>query len=72
MPTQNFSATIEKKLLSQLDLLAQKTEKNRSWLIGKAVESYLEELEDVKIAKKRLKEPRLTRMQLKALLKKSK
>jgi predicted DNA-binding protein len=72
MPTQNISATIEKTLLSKLDLLAGETERNRSWLIGKAIESYLDELEDLKIAKRRLKEPRLTTTQLKALLRKTK
>jgi len=68
MPTQNISATIEKKLLSKLDALAEETERNRSWIIGKAVESYLEDLEDLKIAKQRLKEPRLSPSGIKKLL----
>lgn len=68
MPTQNISATIEKKLLSKLDALAEETERNRSWIIGKAVESYLEDLEDLKIAKQRLEESRLSPSGIKKLL----
>ncbi len=60
MPTQNISATVEKDLLAKLDRLAQDTERNRSWLINKAVAAYLEELEDLKIAKNRLQDERLS------------
>lgn len=60
MSKQNVSATIDEKLLKKLDGLAEETERNRSWLITKAVECYLEELEDLKVAKERLNEDRLT------------
>ena len=60
MPKQNVSATLDEDLLEKLDAVAEETERNRSWLIGKAVESYLEELEDLRIAKERLKEDRLS------------
>lgn len=68
MPTKNISATIDKKLLSKLDAIVEETERNRSWIIGQAIEFYLEDLEDLKIAKKRLKEPRLSPTKLKSLL----
>jgi predicted DNA-binding protein len=42
-----------------LDDVARATERNRSWLIAKAVESYLEELEDAKTALERLGDDRL-------------
>jgi len=60
MPTQSVSATLERDLLGRLDALAEETERNRSWLISKAVEVYLEELEDLRIAKERLHDERLT------------
>ncbi len=60
MPTQNISATLDKNLLAKLDQLAEATERNRSWLLNKAVEAYLEDLEDLQIAKQRLEEERLS------------
>jgi predicted DNA-binding protein len=47
-------------LVDRLDALAEETERNRSWLIAKAIESYLEELEDIRIAQERLHEERLS------------
>lgn len=60
MSTQNISASLDKDLLHKLDELAEETERNRSWLLNKAVEHYLEELEDLKIAKERLQDERLS------------
>ena len=60
MSTRNISATVPQSLLERLDHVAQATERNRSWLISKAIESYLEELEDAEIALSRLGEERLT------------
>lgn len=60
MSKQNVSATLDGDLLERLDRVAEETERNRSWLINKAVEVYLEELEDLKVAKNRLDEERLT------------
>ena len=60
MSKQNVSATLDGALLERLDEIAEETERNRSWLINKAVEAYLEELEDLKIAKERLDDERLT------------
>ncbi len=68
MSKQNVSATMESDLLSRLDRIAEETERNRSWLIGKAVESYLEELEDLKIAKGRLNDKRVSPQALRRAL----
>lgn len=60
MSKKNVSITLDSEILSRLDDLIDETERNRSWLIAKAIEFYLEELEDLKIAKERLHEKRLT------------
>ena len=65
MPKQNISATLNSDLLKRLDEFADQTDRNRSWLIGQAVESYLDELEDLRIAKERMHEPRLSPAALK-------
>jgi predicted DNA-binding protein len=56
----NISATVSEDLLERLDVVAKETERNRSWLVSKAIEAYLDELEDVRIAKERLHEERLS------------
>ncbi len=68
MSTQNVSATLDRDLLKKLDHLAEQTERNRSWLISKAVECYFEELEDLEIAKERLHDERLSPMALRKAL----
>ena len=60
----NISATLERDVLRRLDALAERTERNRSWLIGQALGSYFEDLEDIQLAKQRLAERRLTPVQL--------
>lgn len=60
MAMQNISATIDSELLKRLDEIAEATERKRSWLIVKALELYLEEIEDLQIARDRLKDDRLT------------
>ena len=60
MSKQNLSATIDHHLLKKLNHWSEQTERNRSWLISKAVENYLDELEDLEIARERLHDPRLT------------
>lgn len=64
MPKQNVSATIDEGLVKRLDSMAEETERNRSWLISKALECYFEELQDARIAKERLHDQRLTPVQL--------
>lgn len=65
MAMQNISATIDSDLLKRLNEVVKASERGRSWLIAKAIEFYLEELEDAEIAKGRLKEDRLTPAELK-------
>ncbi len=60
MSKKNISATVSEDLLERLDAVAKETERNRSWLVSKAIEAYLEELEDGRIAKQRLHEERLS------------
>ena len=68
MSTKNISATLAPTLLKRLDDVARATERNRSWLISKAIESYLEELEDAKVALERLDEDRLSPRELRKAL----
>jgi predicted DNA-binding protein len=60
MSKQNISASLSSDLVERLDELVTETERTRSWLISKALESYLEELEDIRIARERLHEERLS------------
>lgn len=60
MSKKNISTTLSEDLLERLDEVARETERNRSWLVSKAIEAYLEELDDVRIAKERLHEERLS------------
>lgn len=64
MAMQNISITLDSELLSQLDELMTEMERKRSWLIAKAIELYLEDIEDLKIAKSRLNEKRISPTQL--------
>ncbi len=64
MNKRAVSATLDADLVDRLDALVDETERNRSWLISKAVESYLEELEDLKIAKQRMSDERLSSAEL--------
>lgn len=68
METQNISATIEKRLLGKLDQWAEEAERNRSWMINKAIEIYLEELEDLKIARERMKDERISTTTLRKMI----
>ena len=60
MSKKNISTTVSEDLLERLDAVAKETERNRSWLVSKAIEAYLEELDDVRIAKERLHDERLS------------
>ncbi len=64
MSQQNVSITLDSDLLERLDALTEETERNRSWMIRQAIQVYLEELEDLKLAKERLHDKRLTPSQL--------
>jgi predicted DNA-binding protein len=60
MDKQTISASLSSDLVARLDALAKETERNRSWLIAKAIDAYLEELEDIRVARERLHEERLS------------
>lgn len=64
MTKRNISATVDERLLRRLDAVASETERNRSWLISNAIESYLEDLDDLRIAKERLDDERLDPSQM--------
>ena len=60
MGKKTISATIDDKLSKRLDELCEETERKRSWIIERAIETYLDELEDVRVAKERLGDERLS------------
>lgn len=68
MSKQTISASLSADLVARLDALAKETERNRSWLIAKAIDSYLEDLEDLKIARQRLHEERLSPIEIRKKL----
>ncbi len=49
-----ISVRIPKNLVSQLDSIAKETERPRSFIIQKALESYIEDFADLQIALDRL------------------
>ncbi len=49
-----ISVRLPKKLASQLDSIAKETERPRSFIIQKALESYIEDFADLQIALDRL------------------
>ena len=51
-----ISVRLPSKLASQLDSIAKETERPRSFIIQKALESYIEDFADVQIALDRLRD----------------
>jgi RHH-type transcriptional regulator, rel operon repressor / antitoxin RelB len=49
-----ISVRLSKALADQLDSIAQETERSRSYIIQKALESYLEDYADLQVALDRL------------------
>jgi RHH-type rel operon transcriptional repressor/antitoxin RelB len=49
-----ISVRLPKDLVDQLDVIAKETERPRSFIIQKALESYIEDLADLQIALDRL------------------
>ena len=49
-----ISVRLSKNLVSQLDSIAKETERSRSFIIQKALESYIEDFADLQIALDRL------------------
>lgn len=54
----HISATLDKKLFEKVEGFCNIEERSKSWLISKAVEEYLENLEDVEIAYQRMVDPK--------------
>ncbi|MEK6646444.1 MAG: ribbon-helix-helix domain-containing protein [Candidatus Firestonebacteria bacterium] len=54
MGKHNTSVVLDEVLLKKLKVVSIKTERTKSWLISKAVEGFLEEIEDYEIAYERL------------------
>lgn len=52
-----LSISIDNETLNKLNNLCKQTERQRSWLIKKAIVNLFEELEDYEIALKRLSDP---------------
>ena len=53
-----ISVRLPKNLASQLDNIAKETERPRSFIIQKALESYIEDFADLQIALDRLRDKR--------------
>lgn len=64
MNKKAISATLDPDIVDRLNALVEETERNRSWIISKAIEMYLEEMEDIRIAKERLNDERLSSAEL--------
>jgi predicted DNA-binding protein len=50
---KNISFSLEEELIKKIDEISRVSERTKSWLVKKAIENYLEEIEDVEIAYKR-------------------
>jgi len=53
----HISATIDKELYKRVDELSVEEERSKSWLVSKALKSYIDEIEDIKIAYQRMTSP---------------
>ena len=49
---------IDQEMNDKLSKVATMLDRSKSWLIRQSIESYLEDLEDILIAEKRLKDPK--------------
>ena len=54
---KNISISFDEKLIRKIDDVCRVSERTKSWLVNKAVENYLEEIEDDEIAFQRSKDP---------------
>jgi len=53
-----ISFRIEGELRRRVDEVASRTGRSKAWVIRKAVESYLEDIEDVEMSEQRLADPK--------------
>jgi RHH-type rel operon transcriptional repressor/antitoxin RelB len=54
---KNVSLSLDEKLIKKIDDVCRVSERTKSWLVNKAVENYLDEIEDTEIAFQRSKDP---------------
>ena len=57
MAKKTLSATIDAALYVRIEKLAKDSERKRSWIISKALEEYLMDMEDAQTALERLHDP---------------
>jgi len=53
---KNISLSLDEKLIKKIDDVCRVSERTKSWLVNKAVENYLDEIEDVETAFQRSKD----------------
>ncbi|MBA4364923.1 MAG: ribbon-helix-helix domain-containing protein [Caldisericia bacterium] len=53
-----ISLRIEGDLRRRIDEVAHRTGRSKAWVIRKAVESYLEDIEDIEMSEQRLADPK--------------
>lgn len=54
---KNVSISFDEKLIKKIDDICRVSERTKSWLVTKAVENYLDEIEDTEIAFQRSIDP---------------
>ncbi|MFC2144758.1 ribbon-helix-helix protein, CopG family [Actinomycetota bacterium] len=54
---KNVSLSLDEKLIKKIDDVSRVSERTKSWLVNKAVENYLDEIEDTEAAFQRSKDP---------------
>jgi RHH-type rel operon transcriptional repressor/antitoxin RelB len=47
---KNISLSLDEKLIKKIDDICRVSERTKSWLVNKAVENYLDEIEDMETA----------------------
>lgn len=57
MTKKVVSMTLDSELLDRLDNYCRAAERQRSWFISKAIEAYLDDIEDLETAHRRLNDP---------------
>ncbi len=53
---KNVSLSLDEKLIKKIDDICRASERTKSWLVNKAVENYLDEIEDTETAFQRSKD----------------
>ncbi len=53
---KNISLSLDERLIKKIDDVSRVSERTKSWLVNKAVENYLDEIEDTETAFQRSKD----------------